>query len=637
MNGLQRAMFQAIGPLLVGKEAGASDTAKFLRRARFPILPEWYTALSYVGAFGAGVVGLVISAFFIPPLAIPGAKVLFVIGVGVVCALITRTVTLIVPRVAATARARRIDADFPNVATLAYSLAQGGVGIVDIFRVVTEEKEAYNDISSEFALVIYEVDILGQDILQGLQTVAETTPSRTLRGFFEGLVTVLRSGAEPRDYFKRQTELQLANAENELEKELEGASLLAEVYVSGLLVLPLLLLVILSVLSMLGGSNPQFIPLIVFGLMPLGTLGYLVLVDTLMPAPSLDPPRARKPILEDCGLDTYPADAPRLAPFAGRAAGLDSDAPERGRTRKGAFRIPLGARIANLATRIVNDSQSAAIAAGVGAGTVFVTMVISFSIGGDQSNLLVKMTAALGAACVAAALPAIAFHEARVGRARSLERDLPEALSKLASFNDRGLSLLRAFEISGRSAAGKIGDVFRSITRDVGWYGSLGAALSRLRSRVPSRRVIMLSILFERASAATGNLKEVLDIAAKDATKVSAMDTRKRQSMMSYVLVIYVVFAVFLYVIIMVARLLVSQGEASAAAATSIASGTGGFGQGIDAAKSRLTFLHAVVIQGVCSGFVAGKLGEGYISSGIKHATILAVLGWAVYELGVSG
>jgi len=44
-------------------------------------------------------------------------------------------------------------------------------------------------------------------------------------------------------------------------------------------------------------------------------------------------------------------------------------------------------------------------------------------------------------------------------------------------------------------------------------------------------------------------------------------------------------------------------------------------------------FFHMTVIQGLFGGLVAGKMGEGTISAGLKHSVILLTCGYVVFKL----
>jgi flagellar protein FlaJ len=44
-------------------------------------------------------------------------------------------------------------------------------------------------------------------------------------------------------------------------------------------------------------------------------------------------------------------------------------------------------------------------------------------------------------------------------------------------------------------------------------------------------------------------------------------------------------------------------------------------------------FYHMMMIQSVLGGIVAGKIGNGRIISGLKHAIIMMVTGYLAYEI----
>jgi flagellar protein FlaJ len=44
--------------------------------------------------------------------------------------------------------------------------------------------------------------------------------------------------------------------------------------------------------------------------------------------------------------------------------------------------------------------------------------------------------------------------------------------------------------------------------------------------------------------------------------------------------------------------------------------------------QARTLFFHMSVIQALFSGLVAGKMGEGTVSAGLKHSVVLLVAGY---------
>lgn len=642
MSLLTAAYFRVFEPLLLFNKDSRKTTARALRAARIATFPEWYLSLAWLGAMLATVAAWVLlgALAFATGDAPAWAAAPVVAAAGVAAGTLAYLGALLYPRVRAAGRARAIDAEFPHVAILCYALARGGMGTLDVFRAVAQERHVFGEISLELGLVLRETEWMGQDLIAGMEEVAGTTPSSTLKGFLEGLVTILKSGADPRDYLRRQAETQLAEAELRMQKELDQAALLAEAYVSGLLVLPLLLIVILSVLSALGGGNEGFIPLVVFVLIPFGTAAYLLLAEILLPPEGLSVPRDPPGELSDFGIEATRTRDLLLPPPPPPT--LDDVAHDLG-AREGAADARLGRRLRvewtrrrgaealrGFTARVIVKPVDAIEVSGTLALLVFLAGGLVFWLGGVKGKELVLGATGLALLTLAVAiLPVSVFHEMRLRRARSIERALPETVSRLSSFNERGISLPQAFRILAHSSKGPLSGELRALERDLAWNGSLGNALRRLRERVHTRSMARLACLFERAAAATGNLKEVLDIAAQNAGRQEALLSRKAQSMSTYVVVIYVVFAVFLYVIYMVTDLFYQEGGLAAGL------GAAGGAAGLDPDAAQVLFYHAALLQAGCCGLVAGKLGEGHLLSGLKHALVLAAVAWLTFRAGV--
>lgn len=629
---------------LILRSKGHLATARALRAARIARFPEWYVAMSYLVSTLFGLASAVASW---AALGVFGTWPRLGLGLaaGALGFLFVRLGFLSYPRVVAAGRARRIDEELPSVVTFSYALARGGMDPLEIFRTVAKEKHAYGEAAVEFGVVVRNVEWFGMDLIAALKDTASTTPSRDLRSFFDGLVTILNSGAEPRDYFKNQAENRLKQAALGLEAELEQTSMLAEIYVSGLLVLPLLLLVVLSGLAPLAPGQDALIPFIVFAMIPLGTAVYLVLLETLLPPENLAVPLMDPAPTVDFGMHSLPSATPLLPPpwrtagevenAHGAAVAMDEKAlrslrwrlfVERQRSRASAW-------FARHAKRIMMKPLDALEVSGfVGLAILGTAGWYAWQNAPTNEALIWSLTGAVLLAGSVALLPVSIFHEIRVHRARKIDKALPPTLNSLAGFNERGISLLQSFQILGNSSSGPLTTELRAVGQDVTWNSSLAGALRRLRTRVNTVRMTKLSLLLERASAATGNLREMLDIAAEDATRTEHLRATKRQSMMSYVVVVYLVFAVFLYVLYVVANLFYGPEGLGAAAANA---GSGALSAALQPAEAKMLFAEAAVIQGLGCGLVAGRLGEGHLLSGVKHSAILAIASFLIFHFGV--
>ncbi|MDK2781081.1 MAG: archaeal flagellar protein FlaJ, partial [Archaeoglobi archaeon] len=146
------------------------------------------------------------------------------------------------------------------------------------------ENPNYGELSREMRYVVREMKIFGKDLITSLKNLAETTPSKRLREFAEGLALSDLSGGEFVDYLEAKAE-QYMNENRQIQKEfLEFLSLLAEIYVTGFVAGPLFLIVILIVMGMIsGGDVLMSLNLITYFLLPFMGSIFLIILDISTP------------------------------------------------------------------------------------------------------------------------------------------------------------------------------------------------------------------------------------------------------------------------------------------------------------------------------------------------------------------
>jgi len=148
--------------------------------------------------------------------------------------------------------------------------------------------------------------------------------------------------------------------------------------------------------------------------------------------------------------------------------------------------------------------------------------------------------------------------------------------------------------------------------------------------------------LITNAMRASGDVGPVLRIAADEARATWSLRRERRQVMLTYLIVIYISFLVFLGIIASLSVSFIPAIEEAAVSGSGAGAGdlpgapsgpggiTDGLGQ-IDATAYEQLFFHAAAIQAVCSGLVAGQLGEGSVRDGVKHVVVLLALTLAAF------
>jgi flagellar protein FlaJ len=143
--------------------------------------------------------------------------------------------------------------------------------------------------SSEAKDVITNVSLFGMDIISALEKTSSRTPSQRLRDMIEGLISTIHTGGNLSGFLREQFKTHMKLKRVSLKKYSDSLSVLSEVYVALLLTGPLLLIIMLSVMSVLGGgalmglSSDLLLSLLTYIAIPVCAIIFLVILDSTSP------------------------------------------------------------------------------------------------------------------------------------------------------------------------------------------------------------------------------------------------------------------------------------------------------------------------------------------------------------------
>jgi len=217
----------------------------------------------------------------------------------------------------------------------------------------------------------------------------------------------------------------------------------------------------------------------------------------------------------------------------------------------------------------------------------------------------------------------------------AIERVIPDLLDRLASLNEAGMTFTDSLQRVRRSELGPLNEELEIVWQDIRWGADVETALRRFEDRVRTETVSRIVTLTTEAMKASGNLGTVLRIAAEQAKADRRLKQKRRQEMVTYLVVVYISFLVFLFIVgvmdfVLFPSLPDTGGIPNPDRATPIPA-VKNLGA-IDVPAYKLTFLHAAIIQGLFSGLIAGQLSHGDVRAGAKHVTILVALGYVALE-----
>jgi len=305
MNSFERFSFNLLGMRMLEKRDRYTQLRKNLISARLKQPFETYLATAYISSLAVGLVGAVIvgmlswiirlpSVIMIkmgfansPILASPSiiilGTILITICTFILFCAITYEIFMVYPAVAAGSRSRNIDANLPYAINYLSSMSTAGITPAEIFRLLGDSP-IYGECAVEARYIAREVDIFGRDLLDAIRIVSLSTPSQRMKEFLQGATASISSGGNLTDYFRTKS-VQYALENRQTQKQfLDTLALLAESYITVMVAGVLFLIILQSIMSVMGGdSKPIFLYIIIYLMIPFGTILFIVMISTMTP------------------------------------------------------------------------------------------------------------------------------------------------------------------------------------------------------------------------------------------------------------------------------------------------------------------------------------------------------------------
>jgi len=144
-------------------------------------------------------------------------------------------------------------------------------------------------VSSEARTIVRDMELFGVDILSALESSSKRTPSSKFKELLEGFIATIHSGGNLTKYLMERSRQFMKLKRIGLKRFADTLSVLAEFYVALLVAGPLILVVMLAVMAMLGGSGSGLLdPRLLLHILtyigiPVGSIMFLILLDMISP------------------------------------------------------------------------------------------------------------------------------------------------------------------------------------------------------------------------------------------------------------------------------------------------------------------------------------------------------------------
>lgn len=305
MNSYERFCFSIFGKRAKRKKDEFLSLRTDMIRARMKTPFEIYLSTAYFSSIIAGLLAALMFSLFTYLLRLPeifvykgnvpdiiiamsrysliiGTVLVLIISLLVVGGLIY-SLFLIYPGIMAGERRRNIDSTLPYAINYITAMSTAGITPAEVFRLLGDS-EIYGESAVEARYITREIDVFGKDLLDSLRLAGQYTPSDRMRDFLQGAIASISSGSNLTDYFRNKSEQYMRENRQEQKTFLETLGLISESYVTALVAGTLFLIILQSIMSTISSSSsPLFLYAVIYGIIPLGSIMFVILIDSMTP------------------------------------------------------------------------------------------------------------------------------------------------------------------------------------------------------------------------------------------------------------------------------------------------------------------------------------------------------------------
>lgn len=269
---------------------------------------------------------------------------------------------------------------------------------------------------------------------------------------------------------------------------------------------------------------------------------------------------------------------------------------------------------------------------------------------------------------------------------REMEDQFPSFLKDLAESKRGGMTILQAFESANQTDYGRLNSEIEKIHNQLTWGIPFPEVMARFSNRMEASSVIQESVsILLQSFKSGGDITKTIEAIAEDAAGLKETLQKKDSKIKQQIFIMYVIYFLFVGITIgiytMLAQLLgLGDPGSGALQGLDFLSNGGGSGGSINYCSGQITaatpmcemskifgfvpgnvtsftseyatnfnygnmayykslLFSMLMIQGMATGAVAGQIGEGSPSAGVKHALIMLPIAFTayMYAVGLAG
>lgn len=221
-------------------------------------------------------------------------------------------------------------------------------------------------------------------------------------------------------------------------------------------------------------------------------------------------------------------------------------------------------------------------------------------------------------------------------RKDSIDRNLPLFLLALSSAVQSGANLIRAIETTADRNMGSLTPELKNLRANLSWGMPVEESFENFANRTGTKTARRVTVLLEMALKIGGDIRTNLEMIQKHVTELQNLEKERKSSLAPYTYTIYISFAVFLGIAVILSSQFFNQFEAIQQLLSKGPVTGGAFFSSIKdvnfSALNQILF-NMSIIEAVFGGLVAGKIGAGTYVAGVKHIIVMIVMAIVAFML----
>lgn len=269
----------------------------------------------------------------------------------------------------------------------------------------------------------------------------------------------------------------------------------------------------------------------------------------------------------------------------------------------------------------------------MGFGLIILVVDLIFFLGEENRNLFVFLA---GIAFTIVVLPFIIGIVAENSREKQMNEMFLEFSRNLAESVNTGTPISRSIINMSKKDYGSLSPYVTKLSNQISLGIPVNKALESFARDVDNSVIKRAVALIIEAEVAGGEIDYILESVAKSIAEVEKLKNERRAAIYNLVVQGYIIFFIFIG-IMLVMEFKILPLTAGAGSFSGVDIGQFGQGEGLTSgndfnpATLSRPFLFLLIVQGLFTGLIIGKIAEGSVRSGIKHSFILAITSILVY------